>query len=85
MHDALEQPEQLWEDLLSRQPGPIKAAFASLQQSDQQAVLAHLQRMVSETGWQPEQRISARAALEVLLSEEDEDSYGYHRADPSDA
>jgi hypothetical protein len=68
MQDALEQPEQFWEDLLSRQPGPIKAAFASLDPSNQQAVLAHLQSMVSETGWQPEQRISARAALEVILS-----------------
>jgi hypothetical protein len=67
MNDALEQPEQFWDDLLSRQPSPIKAAFASLQPSDQLAVLAHLQRMVSETGWQPEQRISARAALDVLL------------------
>ena len=85
MHDTLDQPEQFWEELLSRQPSPIKAAFASLQPADQQAVLAHLQRMVSETGWQPEQVISARAALEILLSEEDEDSHGYHRADPSDA
>ena len=71
MHDALQQPEQLWEDMLSRQPGPIKAAFASLVPSDQQAVLVHLQRMVSESGWQPEQRISAKAALGVLLPQEE--------------
>jgi hypothetical protein len=69
MHNALEQSETLWEDLLSRQPSTIKVAFASLQPSDQQAVLVHLQGMVSETGWQPEQRISARAALDVLLPE----------------
>ncbi len=71
MNDALQQPEQLWEDLLSRQPGVIKAAFASLYPTDQQTVLAHLQRMVSESGWQPEQRISARTALDVLLPQED--------------
>jgi hypothetical protein len=69
MHNALEQSETLWEDLLSRQPSTIKVAFASLQPSDQQAVLVHLQSMVSETGWQPEQRISARVALDVLLPE----------------
>jgi hypothetical protein len=65
----LDQPEKLWEDLLSRQPYEIMAAFSSLNPSDQKAVLAHLQRMVNEAGWQPGQRISARAALDVLLSQ----------------
>jgi hypothetical protein len=68
MHKASEELEQLWEELLSRQPGTIKAAFASLNPSNQKVVLAHLQRMVSEPGWQPEQNLSARAALDVLLS-----------------
>jgi hypothetical protein len=67
----LDEPEQLWENLLSRQPGPRKAALASLDPSDQKAVIAHLQLMVSEPGWQPEQRLSATAALDALLSEED--------------
>lgn len=67
----LDEPEKLWEDLLSRQPYEIKAAYASLNPSDQKAVLAHLKRMVNEAGWQPEQRVSAGAALDVLLSEED--------------
>jgi hypothetical protein len=71
MHQAAEQPEQLWEDLLSRQPHRIQAAFASLNPSNQETVLAHLKRMVDEAGWQPEQRISARAALDELLFEED--------------
>jgi hypothetical protein len=69
MNKASKQLEMLWEDLLSRQPGPIKAAFASLDPSDQNAVLVHLQRMVSEPGWQPEQRLSAKTALDVLLSQ----------------
>jgi hypothetical protein len=71
MHKASEKLDELWEDLLSRQPEAIKAAFASIKTSDQESVLAHLQRMVSEPGWQPEQRLSAQAALEVLLSQED--------------
>jgi len=60
----------LWDDLLSRQPERIRAAFASLATPEQQSVLAHLQRMVSETGWQPEQRISARAAIQTLDNQE---------------
>jgi hypothetical protein len=69
MRKVAESPEQIWEELLSRQPGLIKAAFASLEPTDQKAVLSHLQHMVNENGWQPEQRISARAALDVLLSQ----------------
>jgi NADH:ubiquinone oxidoreductase subunit E len=68
MNKTSEKLELLWEDLLSHQPETIQAAFASLDPSDQKAVLTHLQRMVSESGWQPEQRLSARAALDVLLS-----------------
>ena len=69
MHETSMKPEQLWEDLLSRQPETIKEAFASLDPSDQKAVLAHLQRMVGESGWQTEQRLSARVALDILLSQ----------------
>jgi len=65
------EPDRLWEQLLSRLPASIKDAFATLDPSDQQAVLAHLRRMVTEPGWQPEQRLSATAALDALTSEED--------------
>ncbi len=66
MNKAPDQLEQLWNQLLSRQPRTIKAAYTALLPADQKAVLAHLQRMTSEPGWQPEQRISAEAALKVL-------------------
>ncbi len=69
MNKVTKQLDELWEDLLSRQPGPIKVAFTSLDPSDQKAVLFHLQRMVNEPGWQPEQRLSAKTALDVLLSQ----------------
>jgi hypothetical protein len=62
----LEQLEVLWNDLLSRKPELIRAAFASLDTPNQEDVLAHLQRMVSEAGWQPEQRASAKAAIQAL-------------------
>ncbi len=51
-----DQLEQLWDDLLSRQPARIRSAFESLQAAQQKAVLAHLRRMLKEDGWQPEQR-----------------------------
>ena len=61
-----DQIERLWDDLLSRQPQLIRAAFASLNASDQKAVLAHLHHMVKDTGWQPEQKISAEFAIQTL-------------------
>ncbi len=62
-HDQL---EVLWDNLLSRQPELIREAFTTLEPADQRAVLNHLQRMISEDGWQDEQRLSAQAAINVL-------------------
>ncbi len=72
MHKGRDQLVILWDDLLSRQPKSIKAAFASLGETDQQKVLEHLQRMVNEPGWQPEQRLSAEAALRVFVAHPDQ-------------
>ena len=58
--------EQIWESLLSREPGTVRQTFATLDKQEQAAVLAHLRKMVSEPGWHPEQRVSANAALEAL-------------------
>jgi hypothetical protein len=67
-HGAL---ESLWDNLLSRQPALIQEVFGSLSDEQRQAVWEHLQRMVSEAGWQPEQRISAQSALDVLSNVKD--------------
>jgi hypothetical protein len=64
--DSNPEHEALWNDLLSRQVKLIKEAFNSLDPLSQKTVLLHLKRMVSESGWQPEQRTSANAALRVL-------------------
>ena len=56
----------IWEMILSRRPDVISKAFDSLADNEQKAALDHLRRMMSESGWQPEQRDSARAALEVI-------------------
>jgi hypothetical protein len=58
--------ENLWDSLLSREAGLIRAAYASLALDEQASVLAHLQRMAVEDGWHPQQRISAQAALDAL-------------------
>lgn len=55
-----------WGGLLSGQPERVQAAFTSLGETEQQAVLAHLLRMANEPGWQPEQRESAQLALRIL-------------------
>lgn len=57
---------EFWDQLLSRQPKKIRAAYQRLDQTTRQAVVAHLRRMASESGWHPEQRTSARSALEAL-------------------
>lgn len=66
MDENLDPIEDLWDGLLSRQPELVRAAFSSLDLAERSAVLAHLQRIVSEAGWHPEQRLSAQAALDAL-------------------
>jgi len=58
--------ENIWDMLLSRQPVMIEKAFTSLESDQQKTAMDHLQRMVAESGWQPEQRVSAQAALDTI-------------------
>jgi hypothetical protein len=62
----MEPLEILWDALLSRQPVIICEAFYALDEASRSHVLAHLKVMVIEEGWQPEQVLSARAALAVI-------------------
>jgi len=61
--------ELFWTEILSRDPDRVQAAFSPLPDHEMESVSAHLQRMVSEDGWHPEQVISARAALEAIGDE----------------
>lgn len=61
--------ETLWDHLLSRQPALIQTAYQSLTPTEQNDVLAHLQRMISEDGWHPEQVQSAQAAVNAIRGE----------------
>jgi hypothetical protein len=58
--------EKLWSDILSRDECLITAAFDRLDTHSQRTVLHHLQKMISESGWHPEQRKSAQVAFDVL-------------------
>ena len=60
--------ENLWKGLLSRDAARVQGIFSRLEIAEQQAVMKHLERMSLEDGWHPEQRASARAALEALAS-----------------
>jgi hypothetical protein len=55
-----------WEMILSRRPGVIRVAYNRLYIKEQKAVLDHLRRMTSASGWQPGQRESAQVALKVI-------------------
>jgi len=67
MDNTSEQLELLWYKLLSSQPALIMEAYTSLDSGSQKTVITHLKRMSKEPGWQPEQRLSARAALLALV------------------
>ena len=58
--------KDLWDCLLSRQEQQIQDAFRELNSAGQASVLVHLERMANEAGWHPEQRESAREAIEAL-------------------
>lgn len=64
--DSGDELEEFWDAVLSRQPERVRRACAGLDQAECDALVAHLRRMCSEEGWHPEQRRSARAALEAL-------------------
>jgi hypothetical protein len=59
--------EELWERILSRDKELIKKAFLSLNQEEKQQILAHLNEMSSGSGWHKEQKNSADAALKVII------------------
>lgn len=63
--------ELLWDQLLSRQPELVRKAYSELALPEQQAVRLHLEHMINEPGWHPEQRLSAWVAIQALSDSED--------------
>jgi hypothetical protein len=66
MKGRQENSEDIWGMLLSREVAMIEKAFSSLESDQKKAVLDHLDKMVTEPGWQPEQRVSAQIALDTI-------------------
>ncbi|MHC1740728.1 MAG: hypothetical protein AB9897_06405 [Anaerolineaceae bacterium] len=58
--------EKTWDSLLSRNPQRITRTFTELDPASQHVVIEHLKKMTSDSGWQAEQVISARAALHAI-------------------
>lgn len=58
--------EKTWDGILSRDAKRIALVFSALGEEDQAVVLGHLHKMAAETGWHPEQVISAQTALNAL-------------------
>ena len=58
--------ERLWNEILSREPARIQAAFKNLPKKEKLAVRAHLIKMTTESGWHPPQIESAKIALAAI-------------------
>ena len=63
---ALPDPERFWAEILSADSARIHRVFDRLSADDAPSVIAHLERMATENGWQPAQRERALAALRAL-------------------
>lgn len=66
MREDQDELEYLWDNLLSRNPQQILKVFIPSEEINQKNILEHLNRMVHEPDWHPEQRRSAQFALDVL-------------------
>ncbi|MEE4194519.1 MAG: hypothetical protein V2J07_04900 [Anaerolineae bacterium] len=62
----MEDKALFWENLLSRDPEKVKAAWQMLPIEYRKDVRDHLVSMVTELDWHPEQVKSAEAALDVI-------------------
>jgi hypothetical protein len=64
--NQMESLEEIWGDLLSRNPVSITEVFSRLNPDSQRDVLNHLRAMISEKGWHQKQKRSARIALNSI-------------------
>lgn len=63
------EPEDIWERLLSGDPGKIRSVWTALDPGQKRAVRAHLREMAGGPGWQAGQREAAQAALKSIETE----------------
>ncbi len=72
MTKNIEPLDKIWGDLLSRDPGLIHRIYDSISKTEQATVFRHLEKMVREEGWHPEQQKSAQVALDVIKTADHE-------------
>jgi len=58
--------EILWDKILSRDAEQVKQAYLVLAKSEKKYVRTHLQKMIAESDWHPEQKTSAKEALTII-------------------
>ena len=58
--------ESIWDGILSRSEDLILGTYNKLTTDAKQYVIEHLNIMVSDEGWHPEQIRSARIALKII-------------------
>ncbi|MDP2966634.1 MAG: hypothetical protein Q8N39_11480 [Pelolinea sp.] len=58
--------EKLWDALLSRDSALIQKTYMHLNEKDQKAIMDHLIKMTTETGWHSEQKCSVQAAIDAI-------------------
>lgn len=58
--------EQLWDTLLSRNPECIQKTYKDLSENEQKAVMDHLTKMATESGWILAQKQSAQIAMDSI-------------------
>ena len=58
--------EILWDKILSRVPEQVRQAYHTLAKSEKETVRTHLRKMIAESDWHPEQKISAKEALAII-------------------
>ncbi len=58
--------DQLWDNILSRDPILIKKTYEESNKIERKAIRSHLIKMSSEPGWHIEQIKSAEAAIKII-------------------
>ncbi len=63
---SVENLSDVWEALLSENPGLIRRVWGDLTDDEARAVIAHLRKMVEDETYGEGQRQAARVALEAI-------------------
>lgn len=62
----MDSAENIWEEILSREPERIRISYNSLSVKEREIVFDHLRKMAAESGWHKEQKISAESAIKEI-------------------